>query len=267
MTTIYKAKLAKGSNTTVEFIEPHSLSRYGQNLSVVTDCLTEGSERIKFSPGVTVKCVDGKQEWTGYYFPGLLTDPSKVDFDYSVQGKWKVPVNMHVGEASRACPSLLGVVSQCKEVTLVCIERGMTTRPGSDLRPCASQDAWAWRRRRSTTPTLCRPCPTAATSTTSASGVSPTFAFLSSAAHASATTCRRQGRVIAAPAAAVTRPRSLPPSLWHEECPRTSALRIPTRLMDLLVHLDSMGSTMYYPVAVAGGYVPWLIMSQPSFVN
>lgn len=60
---------------------------------------------------------------------------------------------------------------------------------------------------------------------------------------------------------------SLPLSVWHEECPRSSAPRILTRLMDLLGHLDSMGSTMYYPVAVAGGYEPWVIMSQPPFSN
>lgn len=127
MTTIYKAKLAKGSNTTVEFIEPYSLSRYGQNMSVVTDCLTEGSSRTSFSPGKTVPCVDGKQEWKGYYFPGLLTDPSKVDFDYSVQGKWKVPVNMHVGEASlvRACARLcLGSCPNANRLCLYALKEG-----------------------------------------------------------------------------------------------------------------------------------------------
>ena len=45
-------------------------------------------------------CVDGKQTWTGYYFPGLLTDPEKVVYNTSVQGKWKVKTNMHVGEDS-----------------------------------------------------------------------------------------------------------------------------------------------------------------------
>lgn len=39
MTTIYKAKLKKGDNKTVEYIEPYSMSQYGKNNAVVTDCL------------------------------------------------------------------------------------------------------------------------------------------------------------------------------------------------------------------------------------
>jgi hypothetical protein len=78
MTTIYQAVFAGGDKKRVSHVIPHSMSRYGQNNSVVTDCLTEGGERTGFSPGVTVPCVDGKQTWTGYYFPGLLTDTSKV---------------------------------------------------------------------------------------------------------------------------------------------------------------------------------------------
>ena len=62
----------------------------------MTDCLTEGSERTSFSPGADVPCVDGKQTWTGYYFPGLLTDTSKVDF-VEPKKSWKVPANLHVG--------------------------------------------------------------------------------------------------------------------------------------------------------------------------
>jgi len=97
MTTIYKAVMSEDGKTVLH-VEPHSMSRYGLNNSVVTDCLTEGSSRTgPFSPGVTVPCVDGKQTWTGYYFPGLLTDTSKVTFDTSIQGKWKIPANLHVG--------------------------------------------------------------------------------------------------------------------------------------------------------------------------
>jgi hypothetical protein len=96
MTTIYQAVFAGGDKKRVSHVIPHSMSRYGQNNSVVTDCLTEGGERTGFSPGVTVPCVDGKQTWTGYYFPGLLTDTSKVDF-VKPQNTWKVPSNLHVG--------------------------------------------------------------------------------------------------------------------------------------------------------------------------
>lgn len=93
MTTIYRAVFADSDKKTVSHAVPYSMSRYGQNESVVTDCL---SERTGFSPGVTVPCVDGKQTWTGYYFPGLLTDPSKVDFK-TPEKQWKVPANLHVG--------------------------------------------------------------------------------------------------------------------------------------------------------------------------
>jgi len=99
MTTIYKAVMSEDGKTVLH-VEPHSMSQYGQNKSVVTDCLSgnPGSARTgPFSPGVSVPCVDGKQTWTGYYFPGLLTDTSKVVFDKSIQGKWRVPANLHVG--------------------------------------------------------------------------------------------------------------------------------------------------------------------------
>ena len=95
ITTIYKAVFGSDKKTVTHAV-PYSMSRYGQNKSVVTYCLTQGSERTGFSPGVEVPCVDGKQTWTGYYFPGLLTDTSKVDFK-TPEKMWKVPANLHVG--------------------------------------------------------------------------------------------------------------------------------------------------------------------------
>ena len=78
MTTIYKAVLNSGSRgKKVDYITPFSMSQYGQKKSVITDCLKDRTG--PFSPGVTVPCVDGKQTWVGYNFPGLLSDPSKVD--------------------------------------------------------------------------------------------------------------------------------------------------------------------------------------------
>jgi hypothetical protein len=41
MTTIYKAILKKDDNKTVEYIEPYSMSQYGRNDSVITDCLDD----------------------------------------------------------------------------------------------------------------------------------------------------------------------------------------------------------------------------------
>jgi len=95
MTTIYKSVMSEDGKT-VFYGEPHSMSRFGQNNSVVLDCLS-GSRTGPFKTGIMIPCVDGKQTWPGYYFPGLLTDTSKVIFDKSIQGKWRVPANLHVG--------------------------------------------------------------------------------------------------------------------------------------------------------------------------
>jgi hypothetical protein len=86
ITTIYHAVLNRFDAKKVDYIAPYSMSRYGQNDSVVTNCLKipnsgygdVGGKTGPFSPGVIVPCRSGKQTWTGYNFPGLLTDPSKV---------------------------------------------------------------------------------------------------------------------------------------------------------------------------------------------
>jgi hypothetical protein len=109
MTNIYKAVLDSTDKTIVKHVVPHSQSQYGQNKAVVTDCLgpKPTQNRTGFSPGVTVPCVDGKQTWTGYYFPGLLTDSSKVTYDTSIQGKFKVRDEQGFGLFDRALVLLM----------------------------------------------------------------------------------------------------------------------------------------------------------------
>jgi hypothetical protein len=72
MTTIYRAVLNPTNPKKVDYVAPYSMSRYGQNNAVVTDCLKTPDRTGDFSPGVTVPCKFGKQTWTGYNFPGSL---------------------------------------------------------------------------------------------------------------------------------------------------------------------------------------------------
>ncbi|KIZ05259.1 acetamidase/formamidase [Monoraphidium neglectum] len=50
-----------------------------------------------FAPGVPAPCVAGKQQWTGYQYPGIITKHPTGTEDYSIRGKFKVPVNLHIG--------------------------------------------------------------------------------------------------------------------------------------------------------------------------
>lgn len=51
---------------------------------------------------MTVPCVNGKQSWTGYYYPGILTQHPTGTEDYSIRGKFKVPANFHIGSIGLA---------------------------------------------------------------------------------------------------------------------------------------------------------------------
>ncbi|GAX80784.1 hypothetical protein CEUSTIGMA_g8220.t1 [Chlamydomonas eustigma] len=42
-------------------------------------------------------CVDGRQHWTGYTYPGVITQHPTGNEDYSIRGMYKVPLNYHIG--------------------------------------------------------------------------------------------------------------------------------------------------------------------------
>ena len=42
--------------------------------------------------------MDGNQTWPQYAYPGCNT--AGVVRDYSIQGKWRVPLNLHIGCAA-----------------------------------------------------------------------------------------------------------------------------------------------------------------------
>ncbi|KAK9815353.1 hypothetical protein WJX72_002191 [[Myrmecia] bisecta] len=44
-----------------------------------------------------VPCVNGTQKWTRYLYPGLVTHHPTGTEDYSIRGKFKVPLNFHIG--------------------------------------------------------------------------------------------------------------------------------------------------------------------------
>ncbi len=45
----------------------------------------------------TVPCVNGVQQWQGLYYPGIITPHPTGTEDYSMRGKFRVPVNFHIG--------------------------------------------------------------------------------------------------------------------------------------------------------------------------
>lgn len=104
VTNVYEAILDPTDPTNVLHVEPHYQAIYGQNEAVVTPCLTDPA-RTSFSPGVEVPCVNGTQTWTGYYFPGLLTNTSRVDKNYGIQGKFKIASKLHIGCMGLAPPA------------------------------------------------------------------------------------------------------------------------------------------------------------------
>ena len=49
-----------------------------------------------YTKGVTtLPCINGTQTWPKYAYPGC--DASAAVRDYSIRGKWRVPLNMHIG--------------------------------------------------------------------------------------------------------------------------------------------------------------------------
>ncbi|BDA46692.1 probable formamidase C869.04 [Coccomyxa sp. Obi] len=44
-----------------------------------------------------VPCVNNTQTWTSYLYPGIITTHPTTTEDYSIRGKFKVPINFHIG--------------------------------------------------------------------------------------------------------------------------------------------------------------------------
>eukprot|EP01023_Acetabularia_acetabulum_P044945 TRINITY_DN4541_c0_g1_i1.p1 TRINITY_DN4541_c0_g1~~TRINITY_DN4541_c0_g1_i1.p1 ORF type:complete len:404 (-),score=72.83 TRINITY_DN4541_c0_g1_i1:450-1661(-) len=53
-------------------------------------------------PDEGVQCINGYQSWGGIYYTGLITQHPTGTEDYSIRGKFKVPVNMHIGNMGLA---------------------------------------------------------------------------------------------------------------------------------------------------------------------
>ncbi|KAL3145841.1 hypothetical protein ABBQ38_015213 [Trebouxia sp. C0009 RCD-2024] len=52
--------------------------------------------------GKMVPCVDGMQNFSGSGYSGLVYDSPEEIRDYSVKGKWRIPINMHIGNMGLA---------------------------------------------------------------------------------------------------------------------------------------------------------------------
>ena len=83
------------------YATPYAQFRYGVNNSVKMPCLATTA----FSPGINVPCVNGIQNFNGYEFPGMITNHSLNSLDFSVAGKWQVPINFHIGSMGLAPPA------------------------------------------------------------------------------------------------------------------------------------------------------------------
>ena len=55
----------------------------GQNLSW-------SNAGYSYAPGYTVPCVNGKQQWSGYEYPGLITQHPTGTENYAIKNKFKV---------------------------------------------------------------------------------------------------------------------------------------------------------------------------------
>ena len=54
--------------------------------------------RLPFAAdNITVPCVNGVQQWQGLYYPGIITPHPTGTEDYSIRGKFRVPLNFHIG--------------------------------------------------------------------------------------------------------------------------------------------------------------------------
>jgi acetamidase/formamidase len=85
------------------YAQPTFRFKYGVPGSVLVPCVGGPIQPIVgFSPGVSVPCVGGFQNFTGYQFPGLITQHPTGTEDYSVAGAWQIPLNYHVGSMGLA---------------------------------------------------------------------------------------------------------------------------------------------------------------------
>eukprot|EP01026_Neomeris_dumetosa_P036365 TRINITY_DN2934_c0_g1_i1.p1 TRINITY_DN2934_c0_g1~~TRINITY_DN2934_c0_g1_i1.p1 ORF type:complete len:468 (-),score=54.78 TRINITY_DN2934_c0_g1_i1:610-1827(-) len=53
-------------------------------------------------PEQGVQCIDDRQTWSGIYYTGLITEHPTGTEDYSIRGKFKVPVKLHIGNMGLA---------------------------------------------------------------------------------------------------------------------------------------------------------------------
>ena len=68
--------------------------QYGQPVGSLTHpCITGGDGSLATQFG---DCVNGSQVFTSYSYPGLITKTNR-EVDRSVAGRWRLPVNMHLG--------------------------------------------------------------------------------------------------------------------------------------------------------------------------
>ena len=47
-----------------------------------------------YAPGKTVPCKNGKQQWDGYQYPGLITTHPTGTESYAIKNKFKVGVGL-----------------------------------------------------------------------------------------------------------------------------------------------------------------------------
>jgi hypothetical protein len=111
MATIYE--LVKKPNGKIKYAEPLLQFQYGSapnytgpmtrscvpQTGIMPDAYMEymyNNTAYTFR-GAYTPCVNGTQQFIGYKYPGLITQHPTGTENYGIKGKWKVPVNMHIG--------------------------------------------------------------------------------------------------------------------------------------------------------------------------
>ena len=94
MTNVYEIVMDASGNAL--YAEPAFRFVYGLNTTV--PCITPTG----FSPGSSVPCVNGKQSFGMYNYPGVITSHPTGTEDYTVAKAWQIPVNFHIGSMGLA---------------------------------------------------------------------------------------------------------------------------------------------------------------------
>lgn len=86
---------------------------------MLTECLTDHTTSKIEGPAESITLSDSHsviewcdlQNFTGAGYAGLVYDSPEAIRDYSVKGKWRIPINMHIGNMGLAQASGVPIIT------------------------------------------------------------------------------------------------------------------------------------------------------------